>query len=700
MTGAAPRHPRSHWVLLLSALLVIGLMLLVADFLDGQHGEGHHTTTGSDSRSGVPQTVLNGGPVLDGLHPTTAGRRLPARTVALTFDDGPSPYTAQILDILERNHVPATFFVIGSQVARHPDLLRRIISGGGEIGVHTFTHPHLGQVSRLRERLEIQQSEQVIAAATGYTTDLLRLPYSSQASQITNSDWRAITRAGPFLVTFADRDTDDWKSGVTPEAILAAATPAAEDGAIVMMHDGGGDRSATVTALPGLITLLKQRGYQFRTVTESVGLAPAWQPASVNTRLRGSVSIAAVRGSQALVRLLSIFFVVVGALSVLRVLALLVFARRHAGRPSVTAAWDRRDVPPVSIVVPAYNEAIGITASVRSLLASDYPQFEVIVVDDGSTDETAAAVHAIADPRLQLLRQSNAGKPAALNAGIAAARHDLLVLVDGDTVFETSTLAALIAPFTDPAVGAVSGNTKVGNRGGLLGKWQHIEYVIGFNLDRRMFDVLHCMPTIPGAIGAFRRQTLRDVGGISADTLAEDTDLTMAICRSGWQVRYQPAARAWTEAPANLGQLWRQRYRWSYGTQQAMWKHRHAIIERGPAGKLGRRGLPYLFAFQVLLPLLAPVIDIVGFYSLFTQDGSTLLWAWLTLLAIQLAAAAYAFSLDRESPRPLWALPLQQIVYRQLMYLVVIQSVASAIYGARLGWHKLRRTGNLESAPL
>jgi cellulose synthase/poly-beta-1,6-N-acetylglucosamine synthase-like glycosyltransferase len=246
----------------------------------------------------------------------------------------------------------------------------------------------------------------------------------------------------------------------------------------------------------------------------------------------------------------------------------------------------------------------------------------------------------------------------------------------------------------------VSGNTKVGNRRGLLGRWQHIEYVIGFNLDRRMFDVLQCMPTVPGAIGAFRRQTLRDVHGVSTDTLAEDTDLTMAICRAGWRVVYEPTALAWTEAPADLGQLWRQRYRWSYGTQQAMWKHRHAVFERGASGSLGRRGLPYLLGFQVLLPLLAPVIDIAGLYGLLVQGGATVILTWLAFLGVQYIAAGYAFYLDREDPRPLWSLALQQIVYRQVMYLVVIQSVASAIYGARLHWHKLRRTGDLESAPV
>jgi cellulose synthase/poly-beta-1,6-N-acetylglucosamine synthase-like glycosyltransferase len=173
----------------------------------------------------------------------------------------------------------------------------------------------------------------------------------------------------------------------------------------------------------------------------------------------------------------------------------------------------------------------------------------------------------------------------------------------------------------------------------------------------------------------------------------------MAIIRAGWRVVYAPLARAWTEAPATLGQLWRQRYRWCYGTMQAMWKHRAAIVETGSGGKLGRRGLTYLMAFQVLLPLLAPAVDVATVYSFLASPEPTLLYAWLAFLALQLGTAVYAFRLDGEPLRPLWSLPLQQLVYRQLMYLVVIQSVWSALYGLRLRWQVIRRSGEMDAVP-
>ncbi|MFD8086581.1 glycosyltransferase, partial [Kitasatospora sp. NPDC059722] len=241
----------------------------------------------------------------------------------------------------------------------------------------------------------------------------------------------------------------------------------------------------------------------------------------------------------------------------------------------------------------------------------------------------------------------------------------------------------------------VSGNAKVINRGGLLGRWQHIEYVVGFNLDRRLFDLAECMPTVPGAVGAFRRSALLAVGGVGEETLAEDTDLTMAFCRAGWRVVYEERAKAWTEAPASLGALWRQRYRWCYGTLQAMWKHRGALVQRGQAGKLGRRGLLYLLMFQVLLPLLAPVVDVFALYGVVFLDPVRIIGTWAAFLLVQMLMGAYAFRLDKERLGPLWSLPLQQFVYRQLMYLVVIQSVFTALAGSRLRWQRMQRYGTL-----
>jgi cellulose synthase/poly-beta-1,6-N-acetylglucosamine synthase-like glycosyltransferase len=351
---------------------------------------------------------------------------------------------------------------------------------------------------------------------------------------------------------------------------------------------------------------------------------------------------------------------------------------------------------PVTVIVPAFNEAANIGATVRSLVASDYPHVHVIVVDDGSSDATYDIVRRLDLPTVTVIRQPNAGKPAALNTGLARARTDLVIMVDGDTVFEPTAVGRLVQPFGAHDVGAVSGNAKVANRRGLLGRWQHLEYVMGFNLDRRMYDVGECMPTVPGAIGAFRRIALIEAGGVPAVTLAEDTDLTMSVIRAGWRVVYEESAVAWTEAPSTLRQLWRQRYRWCYGTLQAMWKHRRAVAESGAAGRLGRRGLGYLLIFQILLPLTAPAVDIFAVYGLLFLPLSQVALVWLGFTAAAIATAGYALWLDREPLRVLWVLPFQQLVYRQLMYLVVTQSVVTALAGVRLPWHRMVRTGAAE----
>jgi cellulose synthase/poly-beta-1,6-N-acetylglucosamine synthase-like glycosyltransferase len=401
--------------------------------------------------------------------------------------------------------------------------------------------------------------------------------------------------------------------------------------------------------------------------------------------------------SRWLTTILAWLLVLVAVLFVARVFLLLTFAHRHA-RSVRSRVRDAGFTPPVSVIVPAFNEAVNIERSVRSLEASDYPELEVLVVDDGSSDGTGDLVESLGLPRTRLLRQENLGKPAALNHGIDEARHEIVVMVDADTIFEPSTLRELVQPFRDTEVGAVSGNTKVGNRRRLLGRWQHIEYVMGFNLDRRLYDVLRCMPTIPGAIGAFRRDVLLDVGGVSAATLAEDTDLTLAIGRAGWRVVYEENARAWTEAPATLRLLWRQRYRWCYGTLQSVWKHRAAVWRHGE-GAIGRRGLPYLVLFQILLPLFAPLIDLFSIYGILFLNPLAILGFWVAFTSLQLLLGWYAFRLDRESPWVLWAMPLQQFVYRQLMYLVVVESVLTAIQGSRLHWRPIARRGEIEVKP-
>ncbi|MFJ3305887.1 glycosyltransferase [Streptomyces sp. NPDC086549] len=691
--------PRAHWLLLSVLVVTLSTALLLQGYTHHMFGiTSDAVTDARGPNQAVPSRVTQGGPVIANASSSPHTAQVKARTIALTFDDGPDPvWTPRILDVLRRDHVHATFFVVGTQVVDHPELVRRIVAEGHQIGIHTFTHPDLARLAPWQRSLELRETQLAVAGAAGVTTALLRPPYSSKNDALDDADWSVLKQADAagYVTVLSTQDAQDWqRPGV--ERILANATPHGHAGQILLMHDAGGDRSQTVAALSALIPRLKAHGFRFATVGASVGMAGPVQPAGLGDRLQGMALINVLQVGDRVVWLLELLMYAAGAVSVLRAAVVLVAAHRHRRlRTSHRGpSWGPPVTEPVSVIVPAYNESAGIEAAVRSLLASDHP-VEIIVVDDGSTDGTADLVESLGLP-VRVIRQRNAGKPAALNTGLAAATYDLVVMVDGDTVFEPDTVRTIVQPFADPRVGAVSGNAKVVNRGGLLGRWQHIEYVVGFNLDRRLFDLAECMPTVPGAVGAFRRRALLDLGGVSDVTLAEDTDLTMALCRVGWRVVYEEGAKAWTEAPASLNALWRQRYRWCYGTLQAMWKHRGALVQRGAAGKLGRRGLGYLLLFQVLLPLLAPVVDIFALYGLLFLDPVRIVGLWLAFLLLQLMMGVYAFRLDGERPGPLWSLPLQQFVYRQLMYLVVIQSVFTAVSGSRLRWQRMERYGSLQ----
>ncbi|MFD3477494.1 glycosyltransferase [Streptomyces sp. NPDC058695] len=421
----------------------------------------------------------------------------------------------------------------------------------------------------------------------------------------------------------------------------------------------------------------------------------AHSEATGTTLYEGKALIVAVAIAEWTVPTLAVFLAVVGVAVMARFAMMLLLARRHyRQRNKRRFSWGTPVTRPVSVIVPAYNEKECIANTLNSLAQSTHP-IEIIVVDDGSTDGTKEIAESLGLPNVRVIRQENAGKPAALNNGVRNASYDIVVMMDGDTVFEPDTVRQLVQPFASPDIGAVAGNAKVGNRNTVIGAWQHIEYVMGFNLDRRMYDLLRCMPTIPGAIGAFRRQAVLEVGGMSEDTLAEDTDITIAMHRAGWRVVYQEHARAWTEAPASLKQLWSQRYRWSYGTMQALWKHRKSLVDKGPSGRFGRVGMPLVVLFQIVTPVFAPLIDLFTVYSMIFVDFKASLLAWLAVLGIQLVCAAYAFRLDGEKYRYLWMLPLQQIAYRQMMYLVLIHSSITALTGGRLRWQKLKRTGEV-----
>ncbi|MFD6416511.1 bifunctional polysaccharide deacetylase/glycosyltransferase family 2 protein [Streptomyces sp. NPDC060194] len=690
-----------RYLLPLLVLLALFAMLMLRGYAHSEILADHRIRPG-DVFDRVPAQVHdNGGPVIDvrgGGEPKALYVR--KNHISLTFDDGPDPvWTPKVLDQLKKYKAHATFFVTGTMASRYPELIERMVREGHEIGLHTFNHPDLSYQSADRVEWELSQNQLALAGAAGVNTTLFRPPYSTSSEAFDNNSWPVVEAVGKlgYITVVNDIDTRDWeRPGAEAIADRVAPKPGAKHGFVVLMHDSGGDRSQTVDALGKVLPELTAKGYSFSNISQAMGGKQSLQTEVTGIDLwKGQAFVGAVQLSETVTDGLVVGLAVIGVLVFARFGLMLLLSWVHARRTRrPDFGWGRQVTEPVTVLVPAYNEAVGIESTVRSLVASDHP-IEIIVIDDGSSDGTADIVEAMGLPNVRVVRQENAGKPAALNNGIRHARYNIVVMMDGDTVFEPDTVRELVQPFGDDRVGAVAGNAKVGNRNKLIGAWQHIEYVMGFNLDRRMYDVLRCMPTIPGAVGAFRRTALNRVGGMSDDTLAEDTDITMALHRDGWRVVYAEKARAWTEAPESVQQLWSQRYRWSYGTMQAIWKHRRAVIEGGASGRFGRVGLPFVSLFMVVAPLLAPLIDVFLVYGLVFGPTAKTIAAWFGVLAVQFVCAAYAFRLDREKWTPLIALPLQQILYRQLMYVVLLQSWITALTGGRLRWQKLRRTGSL-----
>jgi cellulose synthase/poly-beta-1,6-N-acetylglucosamine synthase-like glycosyltransferase/spore germination protein YaaH/peptidoglycan/xylan/chitin deacetylase (PgdA/CDA1 family) len=657
--------------------------------------------------------------------------------VALTFDDGPDAnWTGPILDTLASRGVKATFFVIGENADSHVPLLRRIYREGHEIGNHTYSHPNLGLTGRKRTEVELDANERLIEAMLDHRTALFRPPYFGDAEPTTLNElvpvWLATQRN--YLTIGLHVDSEDWQDP-PPDSIiknvldtrpedpdehaecadsLARGQPTTACN-IVLLHDGGGNRSNTLAAIGPLIDSLRARGDTLVLVSQLAGLTrdEAMPPLGARAGMERLLLIGGFGLLGIVEWLLFWIFTIAVVLGVARLvvigtLALIQRLKRHQDRSRPTSF-----APGVSIVVPAYNEEKVISQTIDSLLAQIYAgALEIIVVDDGSRDATyqqARAMHGD-DPRVRIFAKQNGGKASALNFGIAHAQHEIIIALDADTLFARDTVAELVQPLADERVAAVAGNAKVGNRINLVTRWQALEYVTSQNLDRRAFSLLDCITVVPGAVGAWRRSVVNQVGGFREDTLAEDQDLTLAVRRAGYSVAYADGAIALTEAPDTLRALARQRFRWSFGTLQCAWKHRGTLFRRR-YGTLGWVALPNVWLFQLLLPALSPLADLMFVFSLLsvwatrTSHGATyalvnleqVLTYYAVFLLVDWAAAIVAFLMEpREDKQLTWLIFIQRFAYRQIMYWVVVKSFAAAIRGHVVGWGKLERKATVE----
>lgn len=629
---------------------------------------------------------------------------------ALTFDDGPDQaYTPQILKILNDYNVPATFFVVGMNANLNQPLFRAEVNGKNEIGVHTYTHPNIENISNTTLNLELNATQRLIETNLGRHSILFRPPYNKDAEPTSISQIKPLIETnnmGYYTVSIGI-DPRDWEkpgTDVIVQRVLEGASK--NEGNLVLLHDSGGDRSQTIQALPKIIEGLQQQGYELVPVSELVGLNRDQAMPVVQGNLSNHLDDYGFLSIYYVTKVFKFIFIVGLFLGISRFLLINFLALFGNGHYKKT---KEKYQPPVTVIVPAYNESKVIVKTIKTLLESTYPKLLIYIIDDGSTDNTLGLLLSNFSglTNISIYTQKNAGKNSALNFGFSLARTEIVITLDADTLLKPNAIEKLVRHFEDNNIGAVAGNAKVGNRTNLLTKMQAIEYIVNQSLDRRAFAKLNAITVVPGAVGAWRKEAVIKCGGFHSDTLAEDADTTLLILTHGYRIKYEDEAIGLTEAPESVKALLRQRFRWIFGTFQVGWKHRRTLFN--PKYKnLGFLAIPNILLFQVFFSIIAPIMDLILLgtvifsYMKFLQHPTDYSWTSLVqlliyygiFLVLDLSTALVAFLLEaKENKWLLFYMPLQRFFYRQLIYYIAWRALATALKGRTVNWEQSLRNG-------
>lgn len=632
-----------------------------------------------------------------------------SRTISLTFDDGPEPVvTPALLNVLGTNHVPATFFLVGRNIVKDKDIVERMAREGHAIGIHTMTHPDLNEEPGWREHVELVATDRIVRDVTGHASTIWRMPYTSPDEALEQQSIEPFLRAQRMGFTHAtyDYDTLDWEHDANPTGSAQdIPLPDLSSGKNITMllHDAGGpNRMRTVQYVERLIPYARAHGYTFQTMPQvnptisqaNVAVSPTFADKATSV-VAGAMFDLPNHVMNVLFAMAVLIMIVMGGVN--GVLAYV----RHRRRRAMIWPFPAELRVSTSVVLAAYNEERVIARTLRTILASDYPIAEIVVVDDGSSDGTSLVVQDIAahDHRVRLITQANTGKAGALNHGVAEAVGDVVVTLDADTIITPTTITNLVRHFGIEGaerLGGVAGVVRVGNRGrNLLTRWQALEYVTQIGLERAAQDAIGGISIIPGACAAWRKEAILGVGGYSTSTLAEDCDLALSMHRAGWRVTQDDDAIAYTEAPETVDDLLKQRERWTYGTLQAVFKNRDMMFRRTHLA-LGWYVLPNYVA-SILIPLIfLPFVLVMAFLVLQTDGPGMLLTYFFFFLAAQFALAAAAIWMMRERWHHLLMVPIYRVVFEPLRAYLLYTSVHRAVQGGLMGWNKLDRSGSMD----
>ena len=647
--------------------------------------------------------------------------------LAITFDDGPDPeWTPRILDVLKSKKVPATFFVVGQQAQAYSDLVKQAVLAGHEIGNHTYSHPDMDKVSFARAVQEVNLTERLLQSKIGVTPHYYRPPKDIDQGLITKDEANAanlIQNMG-YLIVGARVDSTDWDQA-GPHAAQTIVANVVDQlhsmkepgpkyrGSIILMHDGGGNRSATLAALPVLIDRLRTLGYHFVPLSELVGKTrEEAMPSRSSNRIWSTVPdlmfFSLLSWSS---RALKSIFLMGGILIAARLFCIGILAGIARFRPRPPSISEYK--PRVTALIPAYNEERTIANTIHSVLSSDYPLLRIIVVDDGSTDRTHDVIQEtfgteIAAGTISVLAKENAGKAEALNFALQEISEEIYIGIDADSMVAPDAIRKLISHFSNPRIGAVAGNIVVGNEVNRLTLMQALEYVTGQSLERRAFGLFGMVTVIPGAFGAWRTEAVRKIGGYQADTVAEDADLTVQLIEQGYQTVYEDRAIAFTEAPIHAKALRKQRFRWTFGVLQTLFKHRLAFSARPSFGLFV---LPSLLLYQVLFPLLSPLLDFVFLGGMIiallskpfqvnsASNAAQLILYFLIFAFLDAVTCLLALGMDGKTSAKhlsvLRHLPFQRFGYRYLLCFELLRSIKRAFDGRPFEWTKIERSATL-----
>lgn len=640
------------------------------------------------------------------------------KTLSLTFDDGPDPtYTPQILDILKKYNIKATFFVIGKNVKEFPEVAKRIVAEGHIIANHSYSHPRLNNLSTVTVDTEISGTDEILRQLVNVKTDFFRTPYNDIYGFNTESDLiilRELRKYDKFAAE-DDVDTKDWllkdPVAINDKTFNILDT---QSGSVLLLHDGGGNRSSTVKALPGMIEGIQKRGYAIENLNTltSVDLKKLTNESEQNQQFKEQeFSLFVSKLFSNIFATIVIFSVIIGVVKYILMFALYLYSIFKNKKKLSTSSFT----PKVSIIVPCYNEQKVICNTINSLLSSDYPNFEIVMVDDGSKDDSyKVAKEAFKmEKRVSVYTKENGGKSSALNFGISAAKSEYVVCVDADTFFAKDSVRKLMRHFKDENIGGVAGNVQIGNAVNNLTKAQQLEYALGQNFEKQAFSSINSVVVVPGPIGAWRKPIILGAGGYHKDNLAEDTDLTLRILQQGWKIHYEPDAICVTESPEDYKSFIKQRNRWQFGMLQVLFKN-FEILFNPNYGFVGLFTLPIIL-FQYLLMSLYPVmmISICGYFAGFILDsfkggaGLGFSFLWQNKLFLYFSAAyilldafkiILAVSTEKHVPKKykmLLIMPYYLFIFQNLMSAITFWTLVRAIRGKIATWGHLTRTGSV-----